>query len=155
MDCLSTLAPDDLNLLEKARVGHLATASGTGGPSVVPICYVLHQGRIYSPVDAKPKSIPARQLLRIRHIRENPRVCFLVDHYEEAWTRLRYVMVRGRAALLEPGDVPPPVLPRLREKYPQYQRMSLEKFPMIGIDPERCTAWKGRGARGSRIEDRG
>ena len=40
---------------------------------------------------------------RIRNIVENPRVAFLVHHYEEDWQQLYYVMMRGPATILEEG----------------------------------------------------
>src|SRR5262249_49547061 len=88
--------------LAVARVGRLATADASGRPLVVPICYALDGGLIYSAVDAKPKR--TRELRRLRNIAENPLVSLVVDEYDEDWTRLRYVIVEGHADVLTGGD---------------------------------------------------
>ena len=36
-------------------MGHLATADGRGRPSVVPVVFVLDGGKVYTPIDGKPK----------------------------------------------------------------------------------------------------
>src|SRR3984957_10362018 len=71
-----------------ARVARLATAGLDGQPHLVPFTFALgrHPGqedRIYSAVDAKPKS--TTDLRRLRNIRANPRVAVLADHYEDDW----------------------------------------------------------------------
>ena len=80
-----------------ARVGRLATADADGRPTVVPICYAFDGRALYSAVDAKPKQARPEGLKRIRNLRENPRVSVVIDEYDEDWTRLRYVIIQGRA----------------------------------------------------------
>jgi len=94
-----------LALLREARVGRLATADADGRPLVVPVCYALDADgqRLYSAIDAKPKR--TRQLRRLRNIRENPQVSVVVDQYDEDWTRLCYVIVEGRAEIVEAGPL--------------------------------------------------
>ncbi|HEY7869252.1 MAG TPA: pyridoxamine 5'-phosphate oxidase family protein, partial [Methylomirabilota bacterium] len=86
-----------------ARVGRLATADADGQPTVVPICYAFDGRALYSAVDAKPKQARPEGLKRIRNLRENPRVSVVIDEYDEDWTRLRYVIIQGRADLLTEG----------------------------------------------------
>jgi PPOX class probable F420-dependent enzyme len=86
-----------------AGVARLATASPTGEPHVVPVCFVLDGRTVYSAIDSKPKRVAPRMLRRLQNIANNPRAMLLVDHYEEDWSRLRYMMVSGRAAILESG----------------------------------------------------
>ena len=82
--------------LEAHRVGHLATAGADGAPHVIPVCYALDDEAVYFVADEKPKRRPARELLRLRNLRANPRAALVVDDYDEDWTRLAYVLVRGR-----------------------------------------------------------
>jgi len=127
--------------LRSARSGHLATADAKGQPYVIPVCYVFNGEVIYSVLDAKPKTTPLRQLRRVRNILANPQVCLIVDHYEEDWRHLHYVMVLGAAGLLEEGDEWARAIAMLREKYPQYQQMDLSESPVIKIAPSRFVPW--------------
>lgn len=135
--------------LHRARVGHLATADRCGRPSVVPVCFALDGSGIVIALDEKPKRVRPRQLRRVRNIQENPHVALVVDHYEEDWRRLRYVLVLGTAELLDPGTSEhAAALRRLRRKYPQYRAMRLEERPAVRITPHRVVAWAARHARG-------
>ena len=135
------LSPGQDRFLRSARYGHLATADAKGQPHVIPVCYVFDGEAIYSVLDAKPKSTPLRQLRRVRNILANPQVCLVVDHYEEDWSRLRYVMVLGAAVLLQEGEEWARAIVMLREKYPQYQVMNLDESPVIKITPVRFIPW--------------
>jgi PPOX class probable F420-dependent enzyme len=135
------LSPSQDRFLRSARAGHLATADANGQPHVIPVCYVFDGQTIYSVLDAKPKTTPLRQLRRVRNILANPHVSLVVDHYEEDWTRLQYVMVTGDAELLESGEEWTRAIAMLREKYPQYQSMDLGESPVIKITPVRFVPW--------------
>ena len=86
-------------LLRSARVGHLATASPEGHPHVIPVCFAFDGESVFSVLDRKPKSTAVTRLRRVRNILANPQVSLVVDHYEEDWQRLWYVLVLGRAGL--------------------------------------------------------
>jgi hypothetical protein len=67
-----------------------------------------------------------------------------VDHYEEEWARLRYILVSGRAEILETGPDRERALILLREKYPQYQSMpGFGHDPVIRLVPEKAATWRG------------
>jgi PPOX class probable F420-dependent enzyme len=131
-------------LLAAARVGRLATADREGRPLVVPICFVLDGHHLYSAVDAKPKR--TRELRRLRNIDENPRVSLVVDEYDEDWTRLRYVIVEGRADVLTDGEEFSRAIDLLVAKYPQYGALALprDRGAVIRIAPDRVLAWRYR-----------
>jgi PPOX class probable F420-dependent enzyme len=129
-------------MLRGARVGRLATAGRDGQPHVIPVCFVLDEPEIYTPIDEKPKRTAPRRLRRIRNIEANPQVALVVDHYEEDWRRLRYVLVMGTAELLEAGAEHARAIALLREKYPQYRAMRLEECPIIKITPGRIVTWQ-------------
>ena len=137
------LNEDQVALLNKTPVGHLATADGGGRPYVVPFCFVCDGGQIYSVLDAKPKNADLRRLRRVRNILDNARVSLVIDHYETDWSKLWFLLVQGTAELLEPGAEHASALLKLRAKYPQYRQMDLEDNPMIRITPERVTGWDG------------
>jgi PPOX class probable F420-dependent enzyme len=138
-----TLAPEDADFLRRARLAHLATASADGKPHVVPVCFVFDGMQLYTAIDAKPKRVPRGSLRRVKNLRENPRVSLVVDHYEEDWRHLRYVLIAGRGEILETGPDWQQAWRLLREKYLQYHAMpDLGRGPVIRIVPEHIVAWQ-------------
>jgi len=127
--------------LEERRVAHLATADASGTPHVVPVCFALAGASVYIAIDEKPKRGDPRALKRLRNIRENPRVALVADRYDEDWARLGWVMVRGRAEILDDGPERDQALRRLRARYPQLRAMALEGLPVIAIRIARTVAW--------------
>ena len=96
-------ADEARELVEPARVAHLATTNTGLGVDVVPITFALLPGdRLVSIVDQKPKS--TTRLRRLDNIRAHPEVTVLVDHYEDDWTRLWWVRLRGTASIVAEGD---------------------------------------------------
>jgi coenzyme F420-0:L-glutamate ligase / coenzyme F420-1:gamma-L-glutamate ligase len=136
------LSPEQSAFLGRRRVARVATADGVGEPHVVPVCFAYSPGAIYIALDEKPKDVPASRLKRVRNILENPRVALVADRYAEDWNLLAFVMVRGRAELLEPraGEHADAVR-LLRGKYHQYETMKIEANPVIAIRPERVASW--------------
>jgi PPOX class probable F420-dependent enzyme len=128
-------------LIHSARIAHLATADRSGQPLVVPICFVFNGGEIFSSIDEKPKQSAPRRLRRVRNIAENPQVSLVVDRYDEDWSRLGYILVRGKARVLSKGEKHRKAIRLLRRKYPQYRAMALEDRPVIVIRPARIITW--------------
>ncbi|MEW6635574.1 MAG: TIGR03668 family PPOX class F420-dependent oxidoreductase [Actinomycetota bacterium] len=136
------LAPEEAAFLVRRRVARLATADASGSPHAVPVCFALSPGGVYVPLDEKPKGVPPARLKRVRNILENPSVALVADRYAEDWDLLAFVMVRGRAELLEPATEEHAAAVRLlRGKYHQYERMRIEENPAIAIRPERVFSW--------------
>ena len=126
--------------LDAGRVGRLATADRAGMPHVVPVCYAIGEDAAYIAIDEKPKNrtVP---LKRERNIRENPQAALVVDRYEEDWTRLGWVMLRGRAELLEPGEEHAAAQDLCRARYPQLRAMRIETLPVIALRVDRVASW--------------
>ena len=133
------LTPAASRFVRAARVAHLATADAGGQPLVIPICFVFDGKEFFSPIDEKPKR--TTRLKRLRNIAENPQVSLIIDHYEEDWRRLAYVLVSGRATILLRGERHKQAVKLLRKKYPQYRRMAIADRPMIVITPKRLRPW--------------
>jgi coenzyme F420-0:L-glutamate ligase/coenzyme F420-1:gamma-L-glutamate ligase len=129
-----------------ARVARLATADASGAPHNVPLCYWFDGERIYFAIDEKPKRATGMRLKRMRNIVENPRVAIVIDHYEEDWAQLAYVMIRGAARVVEDPEEYITALRHLREKYLQYRGMTFtpEHNPIVKIEPHSVHAWGGR-----------
>lgn len=131
-------------ILKKARVARLATLDDKNRPHIVPICFVYDGKLFYTAVDRKPKRVTPERLARLRNIRAEPRVALLIDEYDEDWTELWYILIRGKAQLI-PKSVQKEhawAIRKLRAKYPQYARgMLSDDAPIIRITPERTISW--------------
>ncbi|MPZ50879.1 MAG: TIGR03668 family PPOX class F420-dependent oxidoreductase [Dehalococcoidia bacterium] len=135
------LTPAQTEFVREARVARLATVDAENRPHVVPVCFVYEADAVYSVLDAKPKRVPAERLQRVRNIRANPNVQLLIDRYEEGWTRLAYVQLRGVASILLSGSEHASAIELLRAKYQQYASMPIDAQPVIKIAVEGVVAW--------------
>jgi len=136
------LSQAERHFLESRRVAYLATADARGAPHVVPVCFAVAESGIYITIDEKPKRVAARALKRLRNIAENPQVALVADRYDDReWSRLGWVMVRGRAEVLDGGPEHAAALLGLRARYPQLAAMALEGRPVIAIRVERVASW--------------
>jgi PPOX class probable F420-dependent enzyme len=134
------LSEKQRRFVETRRVGHLATADAAGAPYPVPVCFALEGGTLYITIDEKPKrrGVP---LKRVRNILENPRAAFIVDRWDEDWARLGWVMLRGRADILEDGAEHDRAQDLLRGRYAQYRRMNLADLPVIALRIAHVASW--------------
>ncbi len=143
------LSARERDFVETRRVGHLATADGRAAPHVVPVCFGLLDDTLYIAIDAKPKRERIRPLKRLSNITDNPQVAIVFDHYDEDWRRLAWVMLRGRAEILMPGEKHARAQALVRSRYPQLVAMPIEALPVIAIRIERVTSWGDLGGQGS------
>ncbi len=127
--------------LEAARVARFATADANGQPHVLPTCHALMANSVYFTIDEKPKRQPRARLKRLRNLIDNPKAALVVDHYEEDWSRLGWVMLQGRADILERGEEHDLAQARLRERYPQLLSMRIEALPVIAIRIDHVSSW--------------
>ncbi len=131
-------------MLRKARVARLATLDDKNRPHIVPICFVYDGKLFYTAVDRKPKRVPQERLARLRNIRAAPRIALLIDEYDEDWTQLWYILIRGKAKLIPKSahEERARAIRKLRAKYKQYaQGMLPDDAPIIRIAPEQATFW--------------
>jgi PPOX class probable F420-dependent enzyme len=133
------ISSSQLVFITRQPVGRLATADSNGQPHVVPVCFVYHNDAYYIAIDDKPKQ--TLNLKRLRNIAENPLVSLVIDVYSDDWSQLAWVMIQGKATTRERGDQHPDVLAALRQKYHQYQTMTLEDHPLIEIAVEHVISW--------------
>jgi PPOX class probable F420-dependent enzyme len=126
--------------VESRRVGHLATADASGVPYLVPVCFALGDAALYITIDEKPKR-QGRPMKRVRNILENPRAAFVVDRWDEDWTRLGWVMLRGPAEILDSGAEHDAAQESLRGRYPQYRAMNLAELPVIALRIAHVASW--------------
>ena len=126
--------------VETRRVGHLATADASAAPYLVPVCFGLAEATLYITIDEKPKrrDVPMK---RVRNILENPRAAFLVDRYDEDWTRLGWVMLRGAAQILDAGDEHASAQAMIIARYKQLRAMTIADLPVIALRIVHVASW--------------
>jgi hypothetical protein len=75
----------------------------------------------------------------------------VIDHYEDDWSQLAYVMIRGTASIVDDNEEYLLVLRNLRDKYRSYRAMQLsrDRNPLVRISPAQVNLW------GQRFSDAG
>jgi PPOX class probable F420-dependent enzyme len=126
--------------ISAARVARLGTTGGDGAVRVVPICFAVVDGWLVSAVDHKPKR--SDRLRRLDDISLTGVATVLIDQYDEDWTRLWWVRVRGRAQVLAADD-PHAATARhaLTVKYHQY-RDQAPSGAVYRIALDEITSWR-------------
>lgn len=132
---ISELPAEQLELLGSVRRGVLSTVGSDDFPHSVPVVFAIIGDEIVSPIDDKPKKGP--ELARVRNIGSGSPATLLVDHWDEDWTKLAWVMVRG-SARVESGNAADRVL---RSRYPQYEEDLTPGSRSIVLIPRRITWW--------------
>jgi PPOX class probable F420-dependent enzyme len=135
------LSDQERRFLAQRRVGHLATADRGAVPHVVPVCFTVVRDTLYITIDEKPKRHSNGGLKRLKNILENAAVAVVVDRYDEDWTRLGWVMLRGRAEILPSGPEHDEAQALLCSRYPQLARMEIGGLPVIALRIDKVTRW--------------
>ncbi|HET6550679.1 MAG TPA: pyridoxamine 5'-phosphate oxidase family protein [Solirubrobacter sp.] len=135
---LSDLPPWAAALLDEVPVGHLGLLDEHTHPRVQPVTFVRLDDALWSAVDDKPKRRPGAELARVRRLRERPQAALTVDRYDDDWTRLAWVQVLGRVAIVE-SDAR--ALAALARRYPPY-RDAPPRGPLLRLDPARVLWWR-------------
>ena len=131
-----------------ARVGRMGLLDEEGAPRVLPVTFVVAEGRIWSAIDQKPKR--AAEPARLRYLRRDPRAALTVDHYSDDWEELAWVQVLGTVRILDLAEGAPG-LGALSVKYEQY-REEAPPGPLLALRPDWYLWWRaadpeGRGGR--------
>jgi PPOX class probable F420-dependent enzyme len=114
-----------------------------GLPDLVPITFaLLAPDVLVTAVDHKPKTTTA--LARLDNITREPKVTLLVDHYEDDWSALWWVRLRGVATVLD-ASTPrhDEVVGALAAKYPEYAERP-PTGPAIVVDIDEWRWWAAR-----------
>lgn len=133
---LSELPGRVASLLDIERRGVMTTISADGSAHAVPVVFAWVGAEIVSPIDHKPKT--GDILARVKNIGRDDRVTLLVDHYDEDWTKLVWLMIRGRATV-DP-DASPELMQVLNHRYPQYEPDERHDA-LLRIQPVRLSWW--------------
>ena len=135
------LSERERRFLATRKLGYLATADSRALPHVVPVCFAIPDRTLYITIDEKPKRAAGAALKRVRNIAQNPNVAFVADRYDDDWTRLGWVLLRGRAEILAGGAEHDEAQALLRSRYPQLAAMQIAALAVIAVRVERVTSW--------------
>lgn len=127
--------------LADRKVAHLASADARAVPHVVPVCFAISARTLYITIDEKPKQHAGTELKRLRNIAENPVVAVVVDRYDDDWSLLGWVMLRGHAEILSAGREHDNAQALLRARYRQLEVMQIALHSVIAVRIERITSW--------------
>lgn len=143
-------------LINRARVARLATIdSDKTIPHIIPVVFVFDGYHYYIPLDGKRKKRSILQLKRVKNILKNPDVTLLIDEYDEDWRKLSFVLIQGKAFLInQETEIKVDskyhnnhvisiknIHKLLYEKYPQYNKVKIGQY-CIAIKPQKTIYWK-------------
>jgi PPOX class probable F420-dependent enzyme len=134
---LQELAGWARELLQSARVARLALLDEEDLPRVLPVTFAVVEGAVWSAIDQKPKR--AAEPARVRRLRRRPEAALLVDRYDDDWSRLAWVELRGRVSIVAAADAGA-ALEALSAKYPQYVDEP-PPGPVLRLAVERTSCW--------------
>ena len=138
---MNMLSESERRFLADRKVAHLASADARAVPHVVPVCFAISAGTLYITIDEKPKQHPGTTLRRLTNIAENPVVAVGVDRYDDDWSLLGWVMLRGHAEILSAGREHDDAQALLRARYRQLEVMQIAEHPVIAVRIDRITSW--------------
>jgi len=144
---ISMSAAEVAAFLEQGRILQVASLHPDGRPHLVPMWYVVEEGRV------EFRSFSRSQ--KIRNLRRDPRLTVLVER-GESYAELQGVMIHGRARLIEDPGYVLALYGRLAAKYPMVGRaprsLSAEelaaafgrhalKNTAVVVEPEQVASW--------------
>jgi PPOX class probable F420-dependent enzyme len=122
-------------LLSSARVARLALLDERDLPRVLPVVFAVWEGAVWSAIDRKPKR--SAEPARVRRLRRRPEAALLVDRYDDDWSRLAWVELRGGVSIEPVG----PALEALAARYPQY-REEPPPGPLLRLSVRDAVWWR-------------
>jgi len=134
-------------LLTRWPHGVLGTRGPSDRPHLVPVVFVPMDGRIWIPVDHKPKR--HRRLQRLANISRDPRCTLLLERFDSAFEQLWWVRLDAGGEVVELEAARGERLRRaLAAKHAPYAGRALPGDPptAIALDVQRVVPWAPAGA---------
>jgi PPOX class probable F420-dependent enzyme len=122
-------------LLTSARVARLALLDERDLPRVLPVTFAVWDGAVWSAIDQKPKR--TAEPARVRRLRRRPEAALLVDRYDDDWSRLAWLELRGDVTI-EPVGL---ALDALVRRYEQY-RAERPQGPLLRLEVRDAVWWR-------------
>jgi len=128
-------------LLATERVARLAYLDDGDRPRVLPVTFAIADGAVWSAIDEKPKR--SAEPARLRYLKRRPEAALLVDVYDDDWTRLAWVQLRGSVEVV-PIAGAPAAMKALAAKYEPYAERT-PPGPLLRLSVERALHWRAAG----------
>jgi len=138
---LNTLPGWAEELLANERVARLAYLDDGDRPRVLPVTFAIADGAVWSAIDEKPKR--SAEPARLRYLKRRPEAALLVDVYDDDWTRLAWVQLRGSVEVV-PIAGAPGAMNALAVKYEPYAERT-PPGPLLRLSVERALHWRAAG----------
>jgi PPOX class probable F420-dependent enzyme len=122
-------------LLSSARVARLGLLDERDLPRVLPVTFAVFEDAVWSAIDRKPKR--AGDPARVRRLRRRPDAALLVDRYDDDWSRLAWVELRGPVTIHPLG----PAVEALAERYEQYLEEP-PQGPLLRLEVRDAVWWR-------------
>ncbi len=122
-------------LLSSARVARLGLLDEDDLPRVLPVTFAVFEGAVWSAIDRKPKR--PGEPARVRRLRRRPDAALLVDRYDDDWSRLAWVELRGPVTIHPLG----PAVEALATRYEQY-RDEPPQGPLLRLEVRDAIWWR-------------
>jgi PPOX class probable F420-dependent enzyme len=122
----------------EARVARVGTTDEHGSAHLVPIVFVIEGNTLYSATDQGPRPVK-----RLRNLERDPRVTVLVDVYDEDWSKVWWIRMRGTGRAIDNGLERDRALALLWEKYPQFSTAPPDEGqgPVMAVDVNEWSGW--------------
>ena len=118
--------PKNYASLLRARRGYLATNGFDGAAEVLPVCFTWAGEAIWIAIDEESELF-------------DQRVTFMVDRWDEDWSKISWLVAKGRATILPDGPESDRALDALESKYTEYLKYP-HYGPILRLDVEE---WHG------------
>jgi PPOX class probable F420-dependent enzyme len=122
-------------LLSSARVARLGLLDERDLPRVLPVTFAVFEGAVWSAIDRKPKR--PGEPARVRRLKRRPDAALLVDRYDDDWSRLAWLELRGPVTIHPLG----PAVEALASRYEQY-RDEPPPGPLLRLEVRDATCWR-------------
>jgi PPOX class probable F420-dependent enzyme len=124
--------------IERERVVRLATIDERGRAHVVPVVFAVDGDIFYSATDEGP-----RLAKRLRNLEHDQRVTILADVYDEDWSKVWWVRLRGTGRVVGEGSERTHAIGLLERKYPQFAGTPSAEAggPVLAVDIKDWSGW--------------
>jgi len=122
----------------EARVARVGTMDERSRIHLVPVVYVVDGDTWYSPSDTGPRPVK-----RLRNVLADPRASILIDDYDESWSRVWWVRLRGRGRMIESAAEGEHARQLLAAKYSQFADAPATSLagPVMAVDIQEWAGW--------------
>jgi nitroimidazol reductase NimA-like FMN-containing flavoprotein (pyridoxamine 5'-phosphate oxidase superfamily) len=129
----TSFSEKEKQFLQTERVARFNSLTQSGRIHAVPICYAFDGTSFFFHALGDRK--------RWRDLPKNDGVSVEVDYYSDDWSKLKGVLVYGKASILSSGTDHDKGVKLLREKYAQYQTVLTDDTRIVSVPASDIVSW--------------